>query len=390
MTANVEWFDYQQEAIDAFASLEAPARFCLYHRTGAGKSLAALGCMAEIGVQDVLVLCPPITSDAWHKSADLLGIRIETISHAKYRQKTFKVSRNQAVIVDEFHLLGGHGASGWTKFDRMCASLQAPVIIASATPNYNDAERVYCIQHALDPASCRGGFLQFLYENCETRANPFSQTPLVDGFKSGLSAADYLTQLPYVHYLEDNVSYTIKDIFIPMWKDPYFDECGLIVEEMKFVSSLMEAKIVRNMRSLTNVDLTTPSVAASAALHTLLQDPSRLMIFSKSSKLATMLANYLSLFKLEEGQEPALITGATKPTDRRKELERFIDGTTSILIGTAALATGLDGLDKVCDRILLYDDTDDASLRRQVIGRIMPRGADIDASVKKVYRFLVG
>ena len=114
------------------------------------------------------------------------------------------------------------------------------------------------------------------------------------------------------------------------------------------------------------------------------------MIFSKSSKLATMLANYLSLFKLEEGQEPALITGATKPTDRRKELERFIDGTTSILIGTAALATGLDGLDKVCDRILLYDDTDDASLRRQVIGRIMPRGADIDASVKKVYRFLVG
>ena len=59
-----------------------------------------------------------------------------------------------------------------------------------------------------------------------------------------------------------------------------------------------------------------------------------------------------------------------------------------MLIGTASLATGTDGLDKMCDTLIILDDTDDDSLRRQLIGRIMPRGADTDTSKKKVYRFV--
>jgi hypothetical protein len=35
------------------------------------------------------------------------------------------------------------------------------------------------------------------------------------------------------------------------------------------------------------------------------------------------------------------------------------------------------------------DDTDDDALRRQLIGRIMPRGADVDASAKRVIRINV-
>jgi len=47
------------------------------------------------------------------------------------------------------------------------------------------------------------------------------------------------------------------------------------------------------------------------------------------------------------------------------------------LIGTATLATGVDGIDKVCQTLLILDDIrGDGSLRRQLIGRILPRGED--------------
>jgi hypothetical protein len=42
----------------------------------------------------------------------------------------------------------------------------------------------------------------------------------------------------------------------------------------------------------------------------------------------------------------------------------------------------------MCNTLIILDDTDDDSLRRQLIGRIMPRGADTDASMKRVFRFL--
>ena len=86
------------------------------------------------------------------------------------------------MIADEFHLFGGQKGMGWKKMDSLARHLQAPLVLASATPNYNDAERCYCIQHVLDPLSCRGGYLQFIYQNCETEQNPFGMEPKVTGF----------------------------------------------------------------------------------------------------------------------------------------------------------------------------------------------------------------
>jgi hypothetical protein len=52
------------------------------------------------------------------------------------------------------------------------------------------------------------------------------------------------------------------------------------------------------------------------------------------------------------------------------------------------LATGTDGLDRVCDTLVILDDTDDDALRRQLIGRIMPRGDYVSIADKQVFRFV--
>jgi hypothetical protein len=42
----------------------------------------------------------------------------------------------------------------------------------------------------------------------------------------------------------------------------------------------------------------------------------------------------------------------------------------------------------VCDTLLIVDDTDDDAFRRQLIGRIMPRGTGSNVSSKTVERLV--
>ena len=99
-----EWMDHR---------LPDVSRACLYYRTGSGKTITSLLGIRATGNTRALVIAPPVTHPDWHKQAALLGMRIETISHAKFRMKTFHVSRNVSIICDEFHLLGGVKAAGW-------------------------------------------------------------------------------------------------------------------------------------------------------------------------------------------------------------------------------------------------------------------------------------
>jgi superfamily II DNA or RNA helicase len=100
-------------------------------------------------------------------------------------------------------------------------------------------------------------------------------------------------------------------------------------------------------------------------------------------------ARALDLSLAKERLKVALVHGSTPTKKKTAYLEAFKDGVLDVLIGTASLATGPDGLDKVCDTLVILDDTDDDALRRQLIGRIMPRGEDTDATGKKVFRLLL-
>lgn len=108
-------------------------------------------------------------------------------------------------------------------------------------------------------------------------------------------------------------------------------------------------------------------------------------MFCMAAKTATILFTALT----QRGLDVSLVTGST-PTWRKNEiLEEFRKGHVPVLLGTASLATGPDGLDKVCDTMIIVDDTDDDSLRRQLVGRILPRGADTDASKKRLLRLVI-
>ena len=68
------------------------------------------------------------------------------------------------------------------------------------------------------------------------------------------------------------------------------------------------------------------------------------------------------------------VHGEMSKAAKNQAIEDFKLGRMNALVGTQTLATGTDGLDKVCDTLVILDDTEDGAMRRQLVGRIMPRG----------------
>lgn len=378
-------FDHQTEAATVWMRQSGPSpRLCLYFRTGSGKTTSALMLLALRGVREALVIAPPSTHPAWRLQGEKLGIEVIPISHTIFRAKGYLVSRGRAVIVDEFHMLGGHTGQGWKKLDRLAGGMQAPLILLSATPNYNDAERVYCIEHVLAPQRVRGGFLQFLYTNCETEANPYAAAPVVTGFRHHKDAAEYLASLPEVCYLPDNVTVQIEDKLIPSMLPPLFDDYGIDIVRGRIMASQMEAKHRQWYYERVDADgVVHPKIIA--ALEDIVDNSATpVLVYCMSSEIACALGDTLR----ERDAEVAVVTGKDTATRKNAVLDQFRKGDLPLLIGTATLATGTDGLDKVCDTLVILHDTEDASARRQLIGRILPRGKDTDASKKRVVRFV--
>lgn len=386
--AGVTFFDYQLKALEWAHSTETDIevepntqRACLYFKTGAGKTLTALGMLAMWGYESCVAITPPSTYGDWITAGAKFGIDVQCMSHSKFRMKDTKLSRHKPVIADEMHMFGRNTGKGWGRLDTLARHLQAPLILASATPNYNDAERVYCIQHVLDPHSCKGGFLEFVYAHCDTEQNPYSMTPKVVGFKRHKDAADYLSSLPNVFYLPDDLVYKIEESWVRTPMPDAFERYGYNEREHKMIASGMEERHARVNLGLVN-DKGFIHDHAMQPLLDILAVSGQVLIYCNHSTIAEAL--WFTLAKVRH--DVGLVTGKTVPRKKKEQIQLFKDGTNTLLIGTASLATGTDGLDRACDTLVIFDDTDDDSLRRQLVGRIMPRGGVGDVSKKRVHR----
>jgi superfamily II DNA or RNA helicase len=382
MTDHPDLFDHQENFLDDVPNLADPARALLFYKTGAGKSLTAMLGMRKLGHTYVVVIAPPSTHQQWRELGKQLKMGVNAMSHAKFRMKDTLLSRTTAVIADEFHLFGGQKGKGWRKFDTLARHLKAPLIMLSATPNYNDAERCYCIQHVLDPHSCKGGYLQFIYQNCTTEQNLFGLEPKVTGFLNYPDAASYLADLPGVYYLPDDLVYSIDDIPYDEDLPAELIELGYDRRKHKMIGSIMEARHTARLQGLVADDghLRT-EVFEGPVLDVLFQNKTVLVYCNRTSIVEAM-ARSMD----RAGLSYAVVTGETPKLLKETIIQEFRARMHTVLIGTATLATGTDGLDRVCDTLLILDDTDDDALRRQLIGRIMPRGDFVSTAAKKVIR----
>jgi len=382
--------DYQRASvtkIEAKKHTSMAQRWCLYYKTGAGKTSTALAAVHVLGYTECVIIAPPTTHKHWEDTARAMGYTgvLTIMSHAKLRQKETKLSRHTPVIVDEFHMLGGYKAAGFKKLEKIAASLMAPIIICSATPNYNDVERCYCIQRITDRRATEGGYLSFIYRHCGTEVNPFGHVPRVTGFLHYPDAATFLADLPNVEYIEDDLVYDIEDVELKLEIPAELVTLGIDRRRRKMVGSIIERKhTVIDHMLVTPENFLHPEVA-SVLFAQIMDSPTPVLVFAVHTAVAHAAVETLH----KAGYSALAVDGKMSKVAKNEAIEDFKLDRMNALVGTQTLATGTDGLDKVCDTLVILDDTEDDSMRRQLIGRIMPRGeATTTAHTNRVVRIV--
>lgn len=359
--------------------------YCVYTPTGTGKTETLMVMAYLRGYEDVVVVAPPITHNRWREVGRQLEMTVIPMSHAKFRQPDVRFHKTTPIIVDEYHLLGGQQGVGFKKFTRLARGMTAPVLIGSATPNYNDAERCYCVENVLDPVGTKGGYIAWLWEHCNVSPNPFGAIPIVQGFKQFPSAVEYLASLKGVMYLKDTAPDILIDIPMGLDLGHEFNDLGFDRSRKRIMASDMERR--HRSRYLQIVDTSRSRLQPHVydMLETVMGNATTpILIFCAHAEIAKVVA-----LEMEDSElSYAYIDGKTKKEDKLRLVEEFKEGAFEVLIGTATMATGTDGIDKVCDYMVILDDTDDASLRRQLVGRILPRGAAVAHRVKQANRFV--
>lgn len=365
--------NYQRDSVkvaEGLAIKSKQPRLCLYYKTGAGKTRTALAAVKVMGQQQVLVVAPPTTHQLWIETGAGIGIGVSVMSHAKFRQKETKLSRETAIIVDEFHMLGGYKAAGFKKLESIAGKLKAPVVICSATPNYNDVERCYCIQRITDRRSTEGGYLAFIYRHCATEVNPWGHVPRVIEFLHYPDAAAFLADLPNVEYIEDDLVYDVEDEHMVLSVPSELMTYGIDRRRERVIASSIERK-----HSLVNHMLVTEKnflaeEVTELILKAIMEAPTPVLVFAVHTEVAHAAVRSL----IDAGYMASAVTGKMSKPVKNEAIEVFKAGRIHALVGTQTLATGTDGLDKMCDMLVIIDDTEDNAMRRQLIGRIMPRG----------------
>ena len=366
-----EWKGSQDDAYERFLTLPRRRMF-LFFPTGEGKSKTSLALIASEGWDKCVVIAPLKTHDAWIADAAVLGLQVKVYTHEKFRMTGTHTPTNVPWIVDEYHKLGGHSGEGFKKWKRLSTKISAPIVGASATPNYNQPDRAFCLEVAFDD-SPTFNYGDWLYKKCETEPNRFAYYPKVLGFKDYDGVIEYLQDKPWVAYIEDTAKWTAYDIVIPAHDDDLFDDYGYSYRHHRIMASDMEKRHKR-----VDIDFIDDSgelrPAVQAAIEDLVEDfgeeHGKWLIFCMHKTVAEAVCRTYR-------HDTWLITGDTK--DIVPIRDAFVKAEHGWLIGTTAIAEGVDGLDKVCRFLLLLDDiVGDNAKRRQMIGRILPRGNSDD------------
>lgn len=376
LTKFVKDFDkWKPSQTDAFHSWEALnlKRCLLFFPTGEGKTYTSLALIRVRGWKEVNVIAPKKTHGGWYRAAQLMGMKLHLYSPELFIRPETKFTRDIPWIVDEVHRLGGRDAAGWQRFERMMRKFQHEVVLMSATPNYNKAERAFCLDVLADQSAIRN-YMDWLIFHCEVKASRYSIYPDFVEFKRHDSVIDYISDKRWCFYIEDTADWTRVNLELPDHFNMIYERYGYSRQHKRVVASLMEKfhkrvdqQYIDPRWGMLHEDIT-ESVMEMLAHY---PDRKQWLVFCSHKTVADAANKSLSLRFREVFQ----IDGDTKGRDVEPIKSKFIASDRGFLIGTTAIAEGLDGLDKTCQSLLILDDIrGDHAKRRQVIGRILPRG----------------
>jgi superfamily II DNA or RNA helicase len=351
---------HQQEVLDKWNE-HTGNRALLFMPVGSGKTYTSLAMLQARGITKATLVGIIATFPKWKADAEKYDITLECVSHQMFA-KTYYKPKHHDLILDECHKLIGNSVNKMAL--KHTKDLSKTVLSLSATPNWNSGFRWYNVLQTLWYRP--GGYINWLYGNCNVKANPFSRLPDFVDFKLGLD--EFLKSYPFIHRIIEDDDYEIKDIEFTRTSNPQYDKVKTYSlldcqSGSKVMGSVMEKLQVLNTLQYCDIDLSDDEKYLANLREDLtkwLKEQPKSLIYCNKAKMGELVAATLDCL---------IITGKTNKKLIPTIVNQFGHKDNHLVV-TDVMATGYDEFPGITDSLIIFQDTNDNKQREQLIGRI--------------------
>jgi superfamily II DNA or RNA helicase len=353
--------------------LESEHRIGNWSGTGAGKTMAAILASRVTDAHLTIVVGLNNTLDGWKK--EILNTFPESIVVIKERGSVTVDPHARTYLLLNFEAFQQPDSS--TMVERLIAHHRVDMIVL---------DEVHSVKQRNTVASKRrrvlGGLLTLTAErNPGLRVLGMSATPVVNNLSEAVSL---LEMVKGIRYPELKTRPTIPNIIAVHEK--------LVTDGVRYIPEYKQAlsertidvpgdHLIVDLKRVGKGDvLGIEQILLTAKLNAIVAEarPGTLIYSHYVDKIVPMLRVALE----EAGFDVAEFTGTNK-----SGLERFKQGKADILIGSSTLGTGVDGLQHVCNRLIIATLPWTSAGYEQLIGRVYRQGsafAHVDVIVPQV------
>lgn len=395
-------YPYQVEGVEWLSKFHFAL---LADEMGLGKTPQAIVAAKKAGVKRVVVVCPAVTIPQWRRQLEAwapgtFDVMVLSYNQVVQKLETLKLARFDLMILDEAHFVKSLDAQraqailGKDGLIRHCKRVWA----LTGTPMENHPGELWTLTKVF-------GYTKYRYEDWMARFCKMRHTPY--GLKPVGANADAMPELRQImgrftlrrrvrEVMKDLPKVTIDTVVVepgPVNMIEHFPAYQNAGKTLVDVRRDMDAQLMELM-DYADSDESFDALAAKTDSYSTLR---RFVGLQKCQALADLIRAEMGYrYKLvvffehkavvEEMRlllPPGLgmksIYGGTKPEKRDEAIRQFIDKPDRnhvLLINTSVGGTGLDGLQKVCNQVIMLEPSWVPGKNAQAIARIARIGQE--------------
>lgn len=373
-------FDYAPSMMQKFMydGLKKNRIFCNWSGTGAGKTLSALFAGRKLDCRVMVIICPNDVKDSWESSIAATyptNSNVVNVTGIKDIKKFDRKVFNYIILnYDKFSVESGkemvEKMLKMNKIDFLCFDELHFVKVRNA----NDASKRHDLIKSLR--------MEAEKDNENIYITGMTATPVINSLSEARSLVELITGKKYpeigntkthnnlyqAYKALNNIGFRyVKNYGIDM-KEEVINIDGQDAK-MSLIDCLQcSDKILRVEKILATIKMNDPSVLKEIKRGTII------FSYYRDGNHSDAILNIIVRKLMETGISYAIYTGGDNDRDESKKL--FMQGKVDVLIATKPISTGVDGLQKVSNRMIMIGYPWTGAEYDQLTGRINRQGSN--------------
>ena len=348
-------------------------RYGNWSGTGAGKTLSFIIASREVDARLTVVVC--LNSTISQLEEDILDVYPESVVHSFNKNKVFDRSKYNYLLLNYEKFQQGYSEE---MFQNLNEKNKVDFIVIDEVHNAKQRDK--------DESKRRAVLMRFIGRSSENNPGLYllgmSATPVINNLTEARSLLQLITGKKYDDLKTKGTISNALKVFtqllingvrlIPKYEIELAERTGENTEELLINGdSLTDLLLENNNKDYLGLEKILLKLKLEHIKPFLKPKTILYTYYTDGDRIPRLIAKYIKNL----GYKCALYIGEQDIDEREKSKQSFVKGNTDILIASRTIGTGVDGLQKVCNRMIILTLPWTDSEYTQLKGRIYRQGS---------------